>query len=63
MTAFAVFESQIITVRTHTLLKETTCLYRVPNFRARSLSTLIAVRVIKDTPQKKGLFVLKRDKE
>ena len=31
----------------------TTCLYLIPNNRARSLSTLIAVSVNKDTEQKK----------
>ena len=35
-----------------TRLSVTTCLYRRPSDRARSLSTLITVTVIKDTPLK-----------
>ena len=36
----------------HVLLKVTTCLYLSPSNKARSLSTLIAVTVKKDTKQK-----------
>ena len=37
------------------LLKVTTCLYLSPSHKAKSLSTLIAVTVNKDTKQKKRL--------
>ena len=37
---------------THVLLKVTTCLYLSPSNKARSLSTLIAVNVNKDTAHK-----------
>ena len=36
----------------HVLLKVTTCLYLSPSNKARSLSTLIAVNVNKDTAHK-----------
>ena len=36
----------------YVLLKVTTCLYLSPSNKARSLSTLIAVEVDKDTPHK-----------
>ena len=36
----------------HVLLKVTSCLYLSPSNKARSLSTLIAVEVVKDTPHK-----------
>ena len=36
----------------HALLKVTTCLYLSPSNKARSLPTLIAVEVDKDTPHK-----------
>ena len=42
---------KVITI-TYVRFKVTTCLYLNPNNRARSLSTLIAVIVIADTPQK-----------
>ena len=48
----AILLSQMKAMRTQALLKVTTCLYRSPNIRARSLSTLIAVSVIKDNKQK-----------
>ena len=54
-------QSQPATTKTHTLLKVTTCLYCSPNIRARRLSTLIAVSVIKDTVQKIAENKLKKD--
>ena len=45
-----IIQKQITTTRTR--LNVTTCLYLSPNNRARSLSTLIAVDVKIDTPQK-----------
>ena len=50
--------SQKETTRTQTLLKFTACLYRNPNIRARSRSTLIAVIVSKVTPHKIALVGL-----
>jgi len=44
--------SQKAATRIRALLKVTTCLYRIPIIRAKSLSTLIAVSVSKETPQK-----------
>ena len=44
--------SQKAATRNRTRLKVTTCLYLSFNIRARSLSTLIAVSVSKETPQK-----------
>ena len=43
-------QRQMITTRTR--LNVTTCLYLSPNNRARSLSTLIAADVKRDTPQR-----------
>ena len=48
----AILLNQMKATRTQTLLKVTTCLYRGPNIRARSLSTLIEVSVIKDNKRK-----------
>jgi len=45
--------SQNITTSTYVRLKVTTCLYLSPNNRARSLSTLIALIVSKDTEDKR----------
>jgi len=44
--------SQKAATRIRTLLNVTTSLYRVPNVRTRSLSTLIVFSVNKETPQK-----------
>jgi len=44
--------NQIITAITYVRFKVTTCLYLSPNSRARSLSTLIALAVSKDTEDK-----------
>jgi len=52
--------SQKLTTRSFTLLKVTTCLYLKFNNSTRSLSTLIAVSVNKDTPQEIAAIVLLR---
>ena len=44
--------TQVVITITYVCPKVTTCLYRSPNKRARSLSTLMAVRVETDTPHK-----------
>ena len=41
---------QKVAVTIHVRFKVTICLYLIPNNKARSLSTLIAVSVNKDTP-------------
>ena len=41
---------QNVAVMMHVGFKVTICLYLIPNNRARSLSTLMAVNVSKDTP-------------
>ena len=52
-------KSQNATTKIHALLKVTTCLYLNPNKRARTLSTLIAVSVNRETPQKVTARLLK----
>ena len=47
------------TTRQRTRLKVTVCLYLNPNNSARSLSTLMAVAVVRENPQKKKLKQLK----
>jgi len=47
----AVIAAQVITV-VYVRLRVTTCLYLSPNNRARSLSTLIAVSITRDNPEK-----------
>ena len=47
------------TIRQRTRFKVTVCLYLNPNNSARSLSTLIAVAVAKESPQKVKLKVLR----
>ena len=44
--------TQVVITIAYIRPKLTTCLYRTPNNRARSLSTLMAVRVETDTPHK-----------
>ena len=44
--------TQVVITIAYVRPKVTTCLYRSPNNRARSLSTLMAVRVETDTPHK-----------
>ena len=41
---------QNVAVMIHVRFRVTVCLYLIPNNRARSLSTLMAVKVNKDTP-------------
>ena len=41
---------QIVVIMIYMRFKVTVCLYLIPNNRARSLSTLMAVNVNKDTP-------------
>ena len=41
---------QNVAVMIHVRFRVTACLYLIPNNRARSLSTLMAVKVNKDTP-------------
>ena len=41
---------QNVAVMIHVRFRVTVCLYLIPNNRARSLSTLMAVNVNKDTP-------------
>ena len=53
-------KSQRAIIRTFTLHAVTICLYLSPSNRARSLSTLIAVIVNKDTPANTKPVVLKR---
>ena len=43
------------TTRQRTLIKVTMCLYLNPSNSARSLSTLMAVAVVRENPQKKKL--------
>jgi len=59
-TALPIEKSQETTIKTHTFFTVTTCLYLSPNNNARSLSTLIAVSVSKDTPQKITPILFKR---
>ena len=48
--AAATEKIQNVAVIIHVRFKVTICLYLIPNNRARSLSTLMAVNVNKDTP-------------
>ena len=53
--ASAKFEIQDVITKVRTSLKLTTVLYLNPNNRAKSLSTLIAVNVVIDSPHKRAL--------
>lgn len=53
--ASAKFEIQDVITNVRTRLKLTTVLYLNPNNRAKSLSTLIAVNVVIDSPHKRAL--------
>ena len=57
--AFMVETSKKQTTRQRTRLKVTVCLYLNPSNSARSLSTLIAVAVMRENPHKVKLKVLK----
>ena len=46
----ATHKTQNVAVMIRVRFKVTICLYLIPNIRARSLSTLMAVNVNKDTP-------------
>ena len=55
----AIITNKRQTTRQRTRLKVTVCLYLNPSNSARSLSTLMAVAVAKENPQKVKLKVLK----
>jgi len=57
--ATVMLKSQNRATKIHARLKVTTCLYLSPINRARSLSTLIAVNVNKDTPANIAAKLLK----
>ena len=56
---FTIVASKKQTTKQRTRFKVTVCLYLNPNNRARSLSTQMAVAVVKESPQKVKFKVLK----